>query len=101
MADERENLKHDSVGAWAKRLYFASRAVMDSVLRPYGWAAWMDHGFAASASSLRFQLCIKLRNKESYNHCPRPGFVRQNLRIYLHTRVSKESERCAEDWHQV
>jgi DNA-binding MarR family transcriptional regulator len=35
MADERENLKHDSVGAWAKRLYLASRAVMDSVLRPY------------------------------------------------------------------
>ena len=36
MANERENLKHDSVGAWAKRLYFAARAVMDSVLRPYG-----------------------------------------------------------------
>src|SRR5277367_2985287 len=35
MADEREKLKHDSVGAWAKRLYFAARAVMDSVLRPY------------------------------------------------------------------
>jgi DNA-binding MarR family transcriptional regulator len=35
MEDRRENLKHDSVGAWAKRLYFASRAVMDSVLRPY------------------------------------------------------------------
>jgi DNA-binding MarR family transcriptional regulator len=35
MANERENLKHDSVGAWAKRLYFASRALMDSVLRPY------------------------------------------------------------------
>jgi DNA-binding MarR family transcriptional regulator len=33
MADE--NLKHDSVGAWAKRLYFAARAMMDSVLRPY------------------------------------------------------------------
>ena len=28
--------KHDSVGAWAKRLYFASRGVMDTVLRPYG-----------------------------------------------------------------
>lgn len=27
---------HDSVGAWAKRLYFASRGVMDTVLRPYG-----------------------------------------------------------------
>ena len=35
MADERENLKQDSVGAWAKRLYFAARAVMDSILRPY------------------------------------------------------------------
>jgi DNA-binding MarR family transcriptional regulator len=35
MAKARENLKHDSVGAWAKRLYFASRAVMDSVLRSY------------------------------------------------------------------
>lgn len=35
MADRQKNLKHDSVGAWAKRLYFASRAVMDSVLRPY------------------------------------------------------------------
>ena len=28
--------RHNSVGAWAKRLYFASRAVMDTVLRPYG-----------------------------------------------------------------
>ena len=36
MADKRENPKHESVGAWAKRLYFAARAVMDSVLRPYG-----------------------------------------------------------------
>lgn len=27
---------HDSVGACAKRLYFASRAVMDTLLRPYG-----------------------------------------------------------------
>jgi DNA-binding MarR family transcriptional regulator len=36
MADKRVNLKHDSVGAWAKRLYFAARSVMDSVLRPCG-----------------------------------------------------------------
>jgi hypothetical protein len=45
MADEQENLRHDSVGAWAKRLYFAARSVMDSVLRPYGlgstqWYSW-------------------------------------------------------------
>jgi DNA-binding MarR family transcriptional regulator len=36
MADGRDNLKHDSVGAWAKRLYFAARSMMDSILRPYG-----------------------------------------------------------------
>ena len=35
MVKGREDLKHDSVGAWAKRLYFASRAMMDAVLRPY------------------------------------------------------------------
>jgi len=33
---QQETSKHDSVGAWAKRLYFASRGVMDTVLRPYG-----------------------------------------------------------------
>jgi hypothetical protein len=27
---------HDSVGAWAKSYYFAVRAAMESVLRPYG-----------------------------------------------------------------
>jgi DNA-binding MarR family transcriptional regulator len=36
MAEERKNPKQESVGAWAKRLYFAARALMDSVLRPYG-----------------------------------------------------------------
>lgn len=35
MVDEREGARHDLVGAWAKRCYFAGRAVMDSVLRPY------------------------------------------------------------------
>ncbi len=36
MTGERKSLRHDSVGAWTKRCYFAGRAVMDSVLRPYG-----------------------------------------------------------------
>jgi len=35
-ASQQETLRHDSVGAWAKRLYFASRGVMDTILRPYG-----------------------------------------------------------------
>jgi DNA-binding MarR family transcriptional regulator len=28
--------QHNSIGAWAKRFYFASRAVVEAVLRPYG-----------------------------------------------------------------
>lgn len=36
MADEPWAIEHESAGAWAKKYYFASRAVMESVLRPYG-----------------------------------------------------------------
>jgi DNA-binding MarR family transcriptional regulator len=36
-ASSKENVhNHDTVGGCAKRLYFASRAVMDTLLRPYG-----------------------------------------------------------------
>lgn len=35
MVDERGASGRELVGAWAKRCYFAGRAVMDSVLRPY------------------------------------------------------------------
>lgn len=35
----KQTYKHDTVGGWAKRLYFASRAVMDIILRPYGLGA--------------------------------------------------------------
>ncbi|MGK9054835.1 MarR family winged helix-turn-helix transcriptional regulator [Xaviernesmea oryzae] len=42
MVDKRKRTDRDLVGAWAKRCYFAGRAVMDSVLRPYdlGSAQW-------------------------------------------------------------
>ncbi len=35
MKSKPKSSQHGSVGAWAKRLYFASRALMDAVLRPY------------------------------------------------------------------
>jgi DNA-binding MarR family transcriptional regulator len=34
VATDNDN-QHESVGAWAKRLYFANRAMIESVLRPY------------------------------------------------------------------
>ncbi|BAK67427.1 putative MarR family transcriptional regulator [Sphingobium sp. SYK-6] len=36
MPDKQEGTAQDSIGAWAKRCYFAGRDVMDSVLRPHG-----------------------------------------------------------------
>jgi len=33
------NSHHGSIGAWAKRCYFAARAAMEAVLRPYGLGA--------------------------------------------------------------
>ena len=36
MAPSHNKPEHDSVGAWAKRCYFAGRALMDSILRPHG-----------------------------------------------------------------
>ena len=35
MTGEQDHPKHASVSAWAKRCYFAGRALMDSALRPY------------------------------------------------------------------
>lgn len=35
MIEKDKGSSRDFVGAWAKRCYFAGRAVMDSVLRPY------------------------------------------------------------------
>ncbi|TZG33511.1 MarR family transcriptional regulator [Agrobacterium sp. B1(2019)] len=32
---EEQDINRDLIGAWTKRCYFAGRAVMDSVLRPY------------------------------------------------------------------
>jgi DNA-binding MarR family transcriptional regulator len=36
MANRIEALEHASVGAWAKRCYFAGRAMMEDALRPHG-----------------------------------------------------------------
>jgi|HubBroStandDraft_6_1064221.scaffolds.fasta_scaffold503421_2 DNA-binding MarR family transcriptional regulator len=38
-----EDQAHESVGAWAKRYYFAVRAAMESVLRPYGLGSTQWH----------------------------------------------------------
>jgi DNA-binding MarR family transcriptional regulator len=39
VASKLNNTTHGSVGAWAKRYYFASRTVIEAILRPYDLGA--------------------------------------------------------------
>jgi DNA-binding MarR family transcriptional regulator len=43
VANETESPEYESVGAWAKRYYFANRAVIESVLRPYDLGSTQWH----------------------------------------------------------
>jgi MarR family transcriptional regulator, lower aerobic nicotinate degradation pathway regulator len=42
MPNKSEDIRHDSIGAWAKRCYFAGRALMEDALRPHdlGSSQW-------------------------------------------------------------
>ena len=67
--------KHDSVGAWAKRLYFASRALMDTVLRPYdiGSTQWyVLYQLANDQARLKMLLIVPLAEEargDGRQHC--------------------------------
>ena len=64
MAAQRESLKHDSVGAWAKQLYFAARAMMDSILRPYGLGStqwYVLHQLASEGPTMQRDLVRMLQ----------------------------------------
>ncbi|MEU5629710.1 MULTISPECIES: MarR family winged helix-turn-helix transcriptional regulator [Streptomyces] len=41
MANDSDD-QHDSVGAWAKKYYYANRAAIEAILRPFdlGWTQW-------------------------------------------------------------
>lgn len=59
MADNPLPSGHDVVGAWAKRCYFAGRAVMDAALRPYdlGSVQWyVLHQLATAGPTMQRDL---------------------------------------------
>ena len=63
MRTKAANSHHDSVGGWAKRLYFASRALMDAILRPYdlGSTQWyVLHGLANEGPTMQRDLVRQL-----------------------------------------
>jgi len=63
-ADKLENPNDESVGAWVKQLYFAARAAMDSVLRPYGLGStqwYVLHQLANKGPTLQSDLVRILR----------------------------------------
>lgn len=62
MHGHREQSSHHLVGAWAKRCYFAGRAVMDSALRPYdlGSVQWYVLYQLATAGPTRQRDLVRL-----------------------------------------
>jgi DNA-binding MarR family transcriptional regulator len=64
MKRKPESSHHGSVGSWAKRLYFASRALMDAILRPYdlGSTQWyVLHQLANEGPTLQRDLVRQLQ----------------------------------------
>jgi DNA-binding MarR family transcriptional regulator len=39
MANKSDDARHDTIGAWAKRCYFAGRTLIEDALRPHGLGA--------------------------------------------------------------
>jgi DNA-binding MarR family transcriptional regulator len=64
MKKKTENPHQGSVGSWAKRLYFASRALMDAILRPYdlGSTQWyVLHQLADEGPTMQRDLVRQLQ----------------------------------------
>jgi DNA-binding MarR family transcriptional regulator len=64
MKKKTANPHHGSVGSWAKRLYFASRALMDAILRPYdlGSTQWyVLHQLAHEGPTMQRDLVRQLQ----------------------------------------
>jgi DNA-binding MarR family transcriptional regulator len=55
--------QHESVGAWAKRYYFANRAMMESILRPFGVGStqwYVLYELVNSGPTMQRDLAVKL-----------------------------------------
>jgi DNA-binding MarR family transcriptional regulator len=64
MSNKTQHAHHGSVGSWAKRLYFASRALMDAILRPYdlGSTQWyVLHQLANKGPTMQRDLVRQLQ----------------------------------------
>lgn len=64
MANKLTDARHDSVGAWAKRCYFAGRAMMEDALRPHGLGAtqwYVLHHLAQDGPTMQRELLRRLQ----------------------------------------
>lgn len=64
MANKLNDARHDSVGAWAKRCYFAGRAMIEDALRPHGLGAtqwYVLHQLAQDGPTMQRELLRMLQ----------------------------------------
>ncbi|MFF4770751.1 MarR family winged helix-turn-helix transcriptional regulator [Streptomyces sp. NPDC001255] len=66
VANKERDPNHESAGAWAKKYYFASRAVLESILRPYdlGPTQWYVLYRLANAGPTKQRDLVRMLNVE-------------------------------------
>jgi DNA-binding MarR family transcriptional regulator len=85
MANKLDDARHDTVGAWAKRCYFAGRAIIEDTLRPHGLGAtqWYvlhqlaQHGPTPQRELLRMLQVERATLSVVVGTLVRKGFVEQ------------------------
>ena len=95
-ASNLDDRRHGSVGAWAKRCYFAGRALTEAVLRPYGLGMtqwYVLHHLAQDGPTMQRELLGKLQVERATLSVIVGTLVRKGLVEQVPDRVDQRQKR--------
>ncbi|WP_165188166.1 MarR family winged helix-turn-helix transcriptional regulator [Caulobacter soli] len=95
MANNLNDARHDTVGAWAKRCYFAGRAIIDDTLRRHGLGAtqwYVLHQLAQDGPTLQRELVRMLQVERATASIVIGALVRKNLVEQIPDRVDQRQK---------
>jgi len=95
MANKNTTIRHDSVGAWAKRCYMAGRAAMEAMLRPYdlGTTQWyVLHRLAHDGPTMQRELVKALQVERATLSAIIGALVRKGLVEQVPDRVDQRQK---------
>ena len=95
MANKSDNARHDTVGAWAKRCYFAGRAIIEDTLRPHGLGAtqwYVLHQLAQDGPTPQRELLRMLQVERATLSIVIGALVRKDLVEQIPDRVDQRQK---------